>query len=200
MSELLAKATIAVMIAGWFGFSAGFILRKRQARGAAAKRDWPSVAGLVLQMVGYSITWSVQRRPPTRPWLGSGVAWQAVFLALVGLLASWSVWAMMGAVRALGKQWSLQARVLEDHELITSGPFQRVRHPIYSAMLAMLIASSFAIGDWRGLAVGLPVCALGTWLRVRGEERLLSEVFGARYAEYTARVPALVPRWPPRRA
>jgi len=196
VNELLSRATVAVVIAGWIGFSIGFALRRRQPRGPAARRDWPSLGGIALQMAGYAITWSVQRRPIERPFLGRGVGWQAAFLVLTVALSAWSVWAVAGAVRALGKQWSLQARVLADHEMVTSGPFQQVRHPIYSAMIAMLIATALAIGEWHALAAGLALVLLGTWLRVRGEERLLRGVFGARYDEYAARVPALVPRWP----
>lgn len=194
MAELLSRLTVGVMILGWVGFSLGFALRRRQPRGPAARRDWPSLAGIVLQMAGYAAAWSVRREPVDLPFLGHGEGWQAVFLVLTALLAGWSVWAVVGAVRALGKQWSLQARVLKDHELITAGPFRRVRHPIYSAMIAMLVASGLAIGEWRGLAAGLALELAGTWLRVRGEERLLRGVFGARYDDYAARVPALVPR------
>jgi protein-S-isoprenylcysteine O-methyltransferase Ste14 len=196
VTELLARLTVGVMIAGWLGFAAGFALRRRQPRGPTARRDWPSLLGIVLQMVAYSVTWSVQRQPIEQPFLGQGAGWQAVFLVLTLLLAGWSVWAVVGAVRALGKQWSLQARVLKDHELITAGPFRQGRHPIYSAMIAMLVASGLAIGEWRALAAGLALELAGTWIRVRGEERLLRGVFGARYDEYAARVPALVPRWP----
>jgi protein-S-isoprenylcysteine O-methyltransferase Ste14 len=196
VAELLSRLTVGVMIAGWLGFALGFALRRRQPRGPTARRDWPSLLGIVLQMAAYSVTWSVQRKPVERPFLGHGAVWQAAFLVATALLAWWSVWAVVGAVRALGKQWSLQARVLEDHELITAGPFRRVRHPIYSAMIAMLVASGLAVGEWRTLAAGLALELAGTWIRVRGEERLLRGAFGARYDEYAARVPALVPRWP----
>ena len=45
------------------------------------------------------------------------------------------------AIKELGKQWSFQARLIEDHKLVTSGVYQIVRHPIYAAMLGKLLAT-----------------------------------------------------------
>ncbi|HEY8141868.1 MAG TPA: isoprenylcysteine carboxylmethyltransferase family protein [Kofleriaceae bacterium] len=194
MNDLLGRATIVVMVLGWIGFSVGFALRRREARGRTARRDWVSLLGIVLQMAGFGVAWSLQRQPLGSPFLGRGLAPQTVFFVLTLLLSGWSAWAVIGAVRALGKQWSIQARVLENHELVTAGPFATVRHPIYSAMIAMLVATGFAIGDWRAVLGGLALELTGTWLRVRGEDRLLRETFGTVWEAYAARVPALVPR------
>ncbi len=194
LESALAQATVAVMVLGWVGFSIGFAMRHRLPRAPATRREALSLLGIVLQMAGYGVTWSAQRRPIERPILGHGVAVQVAWLLVTAVVAAWSAWAAMGAVRALGKQWSLQARIVEGHELITAGPFRRVRHPIYSAMLGLLVASGVAIAEAWALAAGLAICVAGTWLRVRGEERLLREAFGERYAEYATRVPALVPR------
>ena len=195
MSELLGRATLGVVVLGFAGLAVGFAFRRREARGAVAARDWPSLLGILLQMAGYGVAWSLQRQQPwTRNVLGQGIAVQAAWLVVAAVLSAWSAWAVIGAVRALGRQWSLQARVLEDHELITRGPFRVVRHPIYSAMLALLLASGIAFAEWRGVVAGLAVSALGTWLRVRGEDRLLRAAFGRTWEEWAARVPARVPR------
>jgi protein-S-isoprenylcysteine O-methyltransferase Ste14 len=194
LESALARATFAVMVLGWVGFSLAFAVRRRGPRAPATRRDALSLLGIALQMAGYGVTWSAQRLPMTRPILGHGVAVQVLWLLVTAAAAGWSAWATMGAMRALGRQWSLQARLIEGHELITAGPFRRVRHPIYSAMLAMLLASGVAMAEAWALAAGLAISLAGTWLRIRGEERLLREAFGGRYAEYAARVPALVPR------
>lgn len=200
MNALLGRATIVVMVLGWIGFSVGFALRRREARGRTARRDWVSLLGIALQMAGFGVAWSLRREPAGSPFIGRGFVPQMLFFVLTLLLAGWSAWAVIGAVRALGKQWSIQARVLENHELITAGPFAIVRHPIYSAMIAMLVATGFAIGDWRALLGGLGLELAGTWLRVRGEDRLLKETFGGAWEAYAARVPALVPRRLPTRS
>jgi protein-S-isoprenylcysteine O-methyltransferase Ste14 len=100
---------------------------------------------------------------------------------------------VMAAVRTLGQQWSLQARVLEHHELVQRGPYRIVRHPIYTGMFGMLIAASLAHAHWGGLLVASLVYYFGTLIRVRAEEKLLHEQFGAAYEEYARKVPAFIP-------
>lgn len=100
---------------------------------------------------------------------------------------------MTAAVRTLGKQWSLQARVLEHHELIRRGPYRIVRHPIYTGMFGMLIASALAHGHWLGLVIASLIYYLGTVMRIRSEEKLLREQFGSEYEEYAREVPAFIP-------
>jgi protein-S-isoprenylcysteine O-methyltransferase Ste14 len=80
-----------------------------------------------------------------------------------------------------------------DHELVTTGPFAHVRHPIYSAMGLLLLALAIGLGnEWR-LVVTLPLYALGTWLRIAEEEKLLQAAFGPAYEAYAARVKRFVP-------
>lgn len=98
------------------------------------------------------------------------------------------------AIRELGKQWSLTARLLQGHELVTSGPFARVRHPIYSALLGLLVATGLTWNSWPMTLAAVAVYVLGTHLRAGREERLLLSQFGERYRDYARRVPRLLPR------
>ncbi|MFS8084040.1 MAG: methyltransferase, partial [Acidobacteriota bacterium] len=104
-----------------------------------------------------------------------------------------SVWFFATAIRTLGKQWSLAARVLEGHKLVTEGPYRIVRNPIYTAMFGMLLATGVAISHWSGLLIAIIVFAIGTVIRVHSEEKLLREAFGAEFEAYAQRVPAVVP-------
>ena len=97
------------------------------------------------------------------------------------------------AIRTLGKQWAVAARVIEGHELVTTGPFEVVRHPVYSGLLGMLIATAVAISSWLGLILAAALYLVGTELRIRKEERLMRETFGNAYDEYAKEVPALIP-------
>jgi protein-S-isoprenylcysteine O-methyltransferase Ste14 len=96
-------------------------------------------------------------------------------------------------VRTLGKQWSLAARVLEGHDLITSGPYSVVRNPIYTGMFGMLLATGLAISHWIGLLIAVIVFSIGTAIRVRSEEKLLRGAFGEKFEAYARKVPAVVP-------
>jgi protein-S-isoprenylcysteine O-methyltransferase Ste14 len=116
----------------------------------------------------------------------------AVACLTVGLAVG-SVWLVWSALGTLGAQWSLTARVLADHRLITAGVYGRVRHPIYTGMLGMLLATGLAASLWGGLLAGLLVFWTGTAIRIRSEERLLRAAFGAEYDDYARRVPAVLP-------
>jgi protein-S-isoprenylcysteine O-methyltransferase len=109
-------------------------------------------------------------------------------------LALGSAWLGAAAIRTLGKQWSLQARIIQDHDLITTGPYRFVRHPIYAAMLGLLLGTGLAFSRPVGLGAGLLTFLVGTALRVRVEERLLRATFGETYDAYARQVPAVVPR------
>jgi protein-S-isoprenylcysteine O-methyltransferase Ste14 len=99
----------------------------------------------------------------------------------------------VSALRTLGKQWSLQARVLENHELIRTGPYRLVRHPIYTGILGMILAAALTWSNWLGFMVSIGLFAIGTIIRVRSEENLLRAQFGAAFEDYKSAVPAVIP-------
>lgn len=113
----------------------------------------------------------------------------AVVLAL--MLAA--VWLFDTSSRAMGRNWALVARTRGDGTLVQSGPFALVRNPIYVALACFMVAMAIAYGHIANLIVAVPVYALGTWMRVRHEEAVLRETFGADYAAYAARVKRFVP-------
>jgi protein-S-isoprenylcysteine O-methyltransferase Ste14 len=77
--------------------------------------------------------------------------------------------------------------------LVTDGPYALVRHPIYTGMFGMLLATGLAVSRWHFLLAGAGLYWLGTVIRTRVEERLLRSAFGAAYDDYARRVPALIP-------
>ena len=98
------------------------------------------------------------------------------------------VWARLH----IGKNWSSDVTVKVDHELITTGPYALVRHPIYTGLLIGFLGSAVARGELRGiLAFALVVIAL--WFKLRLEETWMREHFGVAYEGYSQRVKALVP-------
>jgi protein-S-isoprenylcysteine O-methyltransferase Ste14 len=114
--------------------------------------------------------------------------------AVTIVIAVASVWLCFESARTLGKQWALAARVIEGHELITSGPYARVRNPIYFAMFGMLLATGLALSRWPAVGVAILVFVLGTEIRIRSEERLLREAFEVQFDNYARKVPAIFPR------
>ncbi len=112
--------------------------------------------------------------------------WSGAAVTAGGLL--FAVWAR----RHLGENWSQAVTVKEGHELITSGPYALVRHPIYTGFLLGFVGCAMARGEWRGLlAVVLVFGAL--WHKLRLEEKWMRAQFGESYEAYSQRVAALVP-------
>lgn len=115
----------------------------------------------------------------SRSLVGLGV--QAGFF----LLALWSR-------RHLGRHWSTKVRIAEEHELVRSGPYRLVRHPIYTAMLGMALGTTIVSGQYHSL-VGLLIIVVAYWRKIRIEEAVLREAFAAEYDEYRRKSWALVP-------
>jgi protein-S-isoprenylcysteine O-methyltransferase Ste14 len=194
-NEFWPVLAFAVVTTSWFTFAAVFLafLTRRKAPAAPdRKRDPASILGIVLQGLSYAMVWSVPR-PRFTPIASFGKFFEIAAALLAIVLAISSVWFVSAAVRALGKQWSLAARVLEGHRLITTGPYNIVRNPIYTGMFGMLLATGLVYSHWIGLLAAIVVFAVGTAIRVRSEEKLLREAFGQEFESYARKVPAVVP-------
>jgi protein-S-isoprenylcysteine O-methyltransferase Ste14 len=183
----------AVMLS-WLVFVVVFALFLRQKAPSApdSKREPTSIVGIALQGVSYAVVWTL-RRPPFTPIVPASKSVEISLAVLTMVLAIGSVWFVSTAVRTLGKQWSLAARVLEGHKLITRGPYSVVRNPIYTGMFGMLLATGLVISHWIGPLIAIVVFAVGTAIRVRSEEKLLRETFGEEFEAYARMVPAVVP-------
>lgn len=172
-----------IVAAGWLAWMTPFFLVKRYAQ-PAKKLDRRARWGMVLVAIAYALLC------PSKFWERSLPGWRAalsiVFMLLAGLL-SWT------AVRALGRHWRIDAGLSADHELVTSGPYGVVRHPIYTSMLCVLLGTGFMITPPPLLALSVLVFMTGTEIRVRIEEKLLVSRFGDRFRDYQRSVPAYIP-------
>ena len=100
------------------------------------------------------------------------------------------------AARAhLGRNWSSTVTVKQGHELIRTGPYRVVRHPIYTGLLLAFAGTAVARGDARG-AVALVLATASFLRKLRAEERFMAEQFPQEYSSYKARTPALIPGRP----
>jgi len=98
-------------------------------------------------------------------------------IQVCGLLLA--VWAR----RHLGRNWSGRITIKVDHELVKSGPYRFVRHPIYTALLAMYAGTALASGEWHAL-LGFTLAAFAYWRKIRMEESNLAVAFGAAWGDY----------------
>jgi protein-S-isoprenylcysteine O-methyltransferase Ste14 len=99
-----------------------------------------------------------------------------------------SIWARV----SLGRNWSGRVALKHGQELVSTGPYALVRHPIYTGLLVALAGTAVYDGRCRAL-LGLAFFAIGFWLKARSEENLLEGEFGEEYRSYRARTPMLIP-------
>lgn len=109
-------------------------------------------------------------------------------LTLAALGAGIALWSRI----LLGKNWSIAVQQKEDHELIQHGPYRLVRHPIYSGLLLLFTGHAIIVGDYRGILAVL-IVFISFWFKLKKEETVLTQAFGARYENYKKETQALVP-------
>ena len=191
----LHAAVFGVVVGAWLAFELvlfRFLRRRPTQEGAERRREVRSLVGLALQSLSYVVVLAFMRERFTHI-APLGRVFDIAVAVLTIALAVGSVWLMRSAFGTLGQQWSLTARVLEGHKLITQGAYAWVRHPIYTGMFGMLVSTGLAVSRPIALLAGLIVFWVGTIIRVRSEERLLRAAFGAEYEDYARRVPAVLP-------
>jgi protein-S-isoprenylcysteine O-methyltransferase Ste14 len=173
-------------------FFFAFIIRAmmRRQRESGGRRETRARFGIILQNLGIALAGI----GPVRPVLSwsSPAAIGACFVVL--LLMGGAVALFASSSTELGRNWSFEARTLDDHELVRSGPYARVRHPIYLAMLLFLLGLAASLGHLIQLVIAIPVFLAGTRMRTDAEERLLERSFGKAFREYRNATPALFPR------
>lgn len=137
----------------------------------------------LLTMVWVFTPWFAFAEYPLRPLpLFSGVAVLAIGL-----------WLFYRSHADLGTNWSITLELREQHRLVTEGIYRRVRHPMYLALLVFAVGQALAIPNWLVGPGYLVAMLLLILLRLRPEERMMREQFGADYDAYIATTRRLIP-------
>jgi protein-S-isoprenylcysteine O-methyltransferase Ste14 len=100
---------------------------------------------------------------------------------------------MPWAASLLGASYAPGPALLRDQVLVVAGPFRWVRHPIYSAVVALWLGAALGALNWLLLLLW-PVITVGVLKQARSEEQMLHGKFGKRYDEYAATTGRLIPR------
>ena len=110
----------------------------------------------------------------------------------VGLgCASFGLYAWAQAT--LGKEWSPHLQMRAEHHLVTTGPYARMRHPIYSAYMVFMTSIALVTANW--FFIGLLVVSIVVFaFRIPKEEQMLIDSFGEEYKAYMRRTGGLFPK------
>ena len=140
------------------------------------------VAVVLLSTTRIPLPWLYRQLWPSGLWS----FWVGAAITVGGLL--FAVWAR----RHLGSNWSRSVTIKHGHELITSGPYALVRHPIYTGILTGFLGTAVALSQVRGF-VAFILVFLVIWAKLRMEEQWMQSQFGEIYATYAHQTAALVP-------
>ena len=174
-------------LAGFVIFSLYWELEARKAAEASSTESTASrafhvtFANLALLLIILPVR-GLGRCLPLSPWVMlAGLAVETAGLAF-------TIWAR----RCLGRNWSGRIAIKVGHQLVRSGPYRLLRHPIYTGILAMYLGIAIVTGEWLAL-VGMAMGLLAYWRKIRLEEAALDAAFGPQYQTYRRQTWALVP-------
>jgi len=118
-----------------------------------------------------------------------GIPYLGVALTFVGVAIA--IWARY----CIGQYWSGRVTLKEDHQLIRSGPYAYVRHPIYTGLGLAILGAAVVNGEWHSL-IGAVLAIAEHARKAKAEEALLTTEFGEKYSEYRKQTGFLIPRLP----
>jgi protein-S-isoprenylcysteine O-methyltransferase Ste14 len=181
-----------VIIASWTLFALYWLIAAIGVK-RTAKRQNPSERLLYVVFMAAGFFLLYQENPnwgplnhrflPDKLW----IAWLGSALCAAGVLVA--VWAR----RTIGKDWSAEVQIKEGHQLIRSGPYARIRHPIYTGILLATLGTALVIGEYRGLVANV-MFLIGFTRKARKEESFLAAEFGAAFDEHRHHTGFFLPR------
>ncbi len=175
----------------WFIFIAYWIIAALGKKKRTVQQDpWWRFGGIALVAVVYllyRLNWLPVPSTPTAPFFHSTLIHElGVALCAAGI--AFAMWAR----HILGGNWSINPSIQEGHELVTTGPYHWVRHPIYTGILLAYLGALLAIGALWWVEVYVAV-VVGLYIKLRREERLMMQQFPQAYPAYKQRTKALIP-------
>ena len=159
--------------------------RRQKAESMASKILIVAILGYLVSIVLYMLdvpwtSWSRLAMPPWLRWLGVIGAASSI------LLVAWTH-------RALGRQYSAEFAIQKDHVLVTTGPYAKTRHPMYTALNMFSFSMALTTSNLLVLLFAILVILPFPWI-AREEEQVLLETFGEEYREYMRRTGRFFPR------
>lgn len=191
MTASVAKLTFVLLAVGWYAIRFEHARRSRRVAVRRDARDARENALLLISLSGLGILpllyvatafprFADYTFRPAQAWIGVLFAVAALFLFQM-------------THRALGRNWSVTLQLRQDHKLITSGIYRKIRHPMYTAFWLWAVAQACLLPNWfAGFAglVGFGVLFIG---RIGREERMMLETFGDDYREYMSKTYRIIP-------
>ncbi|WAJ26182.1 protein-S-isoprenylcysteine O-methyltransferase [Antarcticirhabdus aurantiaca] len=187
----IGVAAWVVLAVGWYVIRFSFARRAKRARVAASARGTAETVRMAVSLTGLGILpgiFAATRWPRSLSYEPS-----ALQIVLGCIAAAFALVLFRLTHKALGKMWSVSLDIREDHKLVTSGIYSRLRHPMYLAFWAMAVAQALLLPNWLAGLSGLVGFGTLFFLRIGPEERMMEEAFGDEFRAYRARTARIIP-------
>jgi protein-S-isoprenylcysteine O-methyltransferase Ste14 len=154
-----------------------------------------SVLARFQRMVPLVVAYSLLFYQVTRVgWLGKRFVADTSAAAVIGVTlttagVAFAIWARWH----LGANWSAIVSIREQHELIRTGPYRRVRHPIYTGMLLAMAGTALVLGELRGL-LAFAITLFAFYWKARKEEAWLTREFGESFEAHAKQTGMFLPK------
>lgn len=193
MDETFWKAGYLILFLIWFGIRGYYRHLANRHRAKSKVRpgfesflvalNFIGMTGLPLLVVFTPIldTYAFQVPDPVR----------FVFLVVFAL----NIWLFVKAHRDLGKNWSMVLEIKEEHHLVKTGIYERIRHPMYAHFWIWVVVQGVVLANWLVLVFGTVAWGLLYFLRVPKEEEMLIVEFGDEYREYVKTTGRVIPKF-----
>ena len=179
--QLVAAATPWVIFSLYWEIAAKNAAKAKSSESRSSRGIHVVLTNLALLLEIVQFSWAGKYLPVSYFTIVGGLA-----VTVAGL--SIAIWAR----RVLGRNWSGEITIKVEHELIRTGPYKRLRHPIYTGILIMYVGTAVVTGTWLALA-GLAIALFAYWRKIRLEEANLRIAFGPEYDAYRRESWALAP-------
>jgi protein-S-isoprenylcysteine O-methyltransferase Ste14 len=187
----LASTSLLAAILFWASLGVWAFAGRRTRRTAGEQRRDSGTAMLIIGSIVVAIGLGIAAAESIEALEIPIAAWP---LFVAGLIVEWAgIGLAWWATHTLGRFYRPVVTIHEDHEVVTSGPYRYVRHPIYAGAMVFMVGVGIGLGNWLSLAlcVLLPLVAYVT--RIRVEEGALEEALGDSYRQYEHGKARLVP-------
>ena len=182
-----------LVVVPWIVFLIYWIVSAIRTRVTVQTESFASrYAILLIEVVGFVLLF---RHSAGIGFLGTRFMHRTLASVIAGLILLWmgislAIWARYH----LAEYWSARITIKEHHQLIRTGPYARLRHPIYSGLILAAIGSAVVIDQWR-CVLGVCLILTGYCIKARKEETMLTQQFGEAFREHQKHAGFLIPRF-----
>ena len=192
MSPALAGSILWVlMVVGWYVIRYPFERRAKRRRVERTRRGTAETLRMAISFSGLGLVPGISVATGWPEFARTDPSWWQIGLGALAMVLALVLFRKTH--KALGRMWSVSLDIREKHELVTSGIYRRLRHPMYTAFWTMALAQALLVPNWIAGPAGLVGFGILFFFRIGPEERMMEETFGEAYRDYCRKTARIIP-------